>query len=318
MVDDRPPGPEHSPGGDRPPPSPEGAPVAQPQVPHLPEPPPYAGGLRAYERGRPIPIREMRLGELLDAAIKIYRLYWKTFLAIASYILVPLAFLQSFLTRSQLTGFRETLRGIEPSEPSLTAGIASLVSILVMYLFVIPFLTAAFAKVTADLYMGGEPSVAETYRFALHRTRSILWVSILVGLATFGGVLLLVIPALIFYFRFVFSPVTVVAENLRGTDAMRRSWRLAKGSFWKIFGTVFLAGLLARIIAGLVSFIPTAAALFLGPSAWPLAALGTSIGQVLTMPFATIVIVLLYFDMRIRKEGLDLALMVEEMSATGR
>ena len=50
-----------------------------------------------------------------------------------------------------------------------------------------------------------------------------------------------------------------------------------------------------------------------GPSSWPVRAIGTSIATVLTQPFSQLVAVLLYFDLRVRKEGFDLEILAKQL-----
>lgn len=290
-----------------------GAPPGGPEAPFLPQ---QALRPSRWKRGMPIPLLPMRVGEMLDAAINLYRLHWKTFIGIVAFVLVPLTFLQSFLLRELPQGF-----SFDPPTPEITESeaVRVLVSVvgfgLVQFLFVVPFLTAAFSRASADAYLGGEPSVGETYRFAISRVRSILWVSFLIGLAVLGGVILLIIPAIIFGIRFTFSAIVVVVEGRRGTQAMRRSWRLSKGSFWKIVGTLLLAGILRGVVRGILGFPFTIAAAQVGSGGWILSAVGSSLAEIVTQPFYAIIGVLLYFDLRIRKEGFDLALMAQELTA---
>lgn len=104
-----------------------------------------------------------------------------------------------------------------------------------------------------------------------------------------------------------------MVEGLRGREAMRRSWRLARGSLGKIFGTLLLTWILMAIVAGIVQLPLNAIAPDTGAGGWILRAIGASAASVITQPFTGIVVVLLYFDMRIRKEGFDLTLMAQEM-----
>src|SRR5688572_9232043 len=71
--------------------------ITPPQLssPPLPPPPP---GRPAGDR--PFALQPMGVGEILDAAIKLYRSQWKSLMAIVAIALVPLTFLQVFLTRS--------------------------------------------------------------------------------------------------------------------------------------------------------------------------------------------------------------------------
>ncbi|HEX2026210.1 MAG TPA: hypothetical protein VHH92_07425, partial [Actinomycetota bacterium] len=228
----------------------------------------------------------------------------------------------------------------------------TILSVAVQFLFVTPFLTGAVVQAAADAYLGRQPTVSGAYREALRRVHSILWVTILTGLAAavwfipgyglllfgilrgadpdalFGLALLLIlvalVPAIFFYLRFSFSTSTVVVEDIRGTNAMRRSWRLVRGLTWKVLGVTLLAGLImialflvVGILVAVVSipFLQGAIETGQGPGAG-FYALNTAVGAVATIlvtPVFTLVTVLLYFDARIRKEGFDLAVMAEQL-----
>jgi hypothetical protein len=253
----------------------------------------------------------MRVGELLDAAINLYRRNWKTFMGIVAFVLVPVNLLQAFLTRTvggQITSPEEI--GVGPDGGAL---VATIIVGAATFLFIVPFLTAAIARATSEIYLGGSPGVGEIYRFALGRTRSILWVSLLSALVIVLGLVALVIPGIIFFIRYQFSTSIVVVEGQRGTKAMGRSWRLAKGYFWKILGLTILAGILTSIVGAILVIPLEIAANAIGESGWVLRGVGQSAAGIVTRPYQGILIVLLYFDMRIRKEGFDLALMAQEL-----
>jgi Membrane domain of glycerophosphoryl diester phosphodiesterase len=127
--------------------------------------------------------------------------------------------------------------------------------------------------------------------------------------------ILLIVPAIIVFIRFVFGSTVLVVEGLKGSKALGRSWRLAKGSFWKILGTTLLAALLSSVVEGILS-IPGAVAFgVIGPAGWPFYAIGLSLAAIITTPFTTLITVLLYFDLRIRKEAFDLEVMAQELSS---
>jgi hypothetical protein len=118
---------------------------------------------------------------------------------------------------------------------------------------------------------------------------------------------------LLVYVRWAFGSAVVVVEDGRGTGALRRSWGLTSKAFWKIFGTGLLALVLTGIANTILGLVPTALSFGLGSWGWLLRAVGSAAASVVTTPFVTIVVVLLYFDQRIRKEGLDLSIMAQEL-----
>ncbi len=76
--------------------------------------------------------------------------------------------------------------------------------------------------------------------------------SILVGLAVFGGILLLIIPALIFAIWFSFVPYIVALEEKRGTKALHASKELVSGRWWAVCIRLVLPGIIFAFIAWLI------------------------------------------------------------------
>lgn len=93
--------------------------------------------------------------------------------------------------------------------------------------------------------------------------------------------------------------------------AIRRSWSLVSGGWWRTFGIVLLAaviaGALAQVIAIPINLVVGAAPLDLG-AALVASTLAGALGQAVTVPISGIVLGLVYVDRRMRTEGLDRAL----------
>lgn len=81
---------------------------------------------------------------------------------------------------------------------------------------------------------------------------------LLAGLAVLGGVLLLVIPGIIFAVWFTFTTQIVVFENLSGTEALSRSKQLVKGRFWKTVGYLLFPTLIIFVYSFITSAVASA------------------------------------------------------------
>lgn len=142
-----------------------------------------------------------------------------------------------------------------------------------------------------------------------------------VGGAVALGVLLLgaTVLAVWLYVVLTFVPVVIVVERLGIRAAVRRSFTLVKGAFWRTLGILLLTGFLASIVSnvlatpfsfagalglGLLESNPTLAGIVYAAAV----SLGSTVGLVLAVPFLAAVVALLYIDRRIRLEGLDVAL----------
>jgi uncharacterized membrane protein len=80
------------------------------------------------------------------------------------------------------------------------------------------------------------------------------WNAVLASLVTFViigiGLIMLIVPGIIFACRLAFVPYLVIDRNMEAMEALKTSWEMTKGHGWK----VFLIGLLGFfiVIAGLI------------------------------------------------------------------
>ncbi len=137
------------------------------------------------------------------------------------------------------------------------------------------------------------------------------WVALLV-LATLAAVPITVLVGV----RLCLATPAVMLESDAGRPigplrAVRRSWSLVRGAWWRTFGVVLLGGVIAGALSQIVSLpvqvvagtLPLSVAAALG-----IALLGSALGQALTLPIVGLVLALVYVDRRMRTEGLDVAL----------
>lgn len=142
----------------------------------------------------------------------------------------------------------------------------------------------------------------------------LLALGVLLGLAVLGawiGTKLALVPSVI------------VLERAGVVAAVRRSWALTNGNFWRTFGLIVLVGLIlsfaAQVVVQPVSFIGTILAFIIDPTAGD-ASLAISLGTtVVAMVLSVLIgaitavvqaalIAVIYIDLRMRTEGLDLEL----------
>jgi uncharacterized membrane protein len=256
----------------------------------------------------------MGAGQTIDAAIKLFRAQWKTLMTIVAVISVPFSVFQAYVIHA--TTHPVYIGGGLYSSRS-SGGTVVLLSAL-SYLVIAPLLRASMIRALAGIYLGERPGAAQSIRFGFSKLGWVLLAILLSSLAVFLGLIALLVPGIILYVRYSFAIPAVVVEGQRG-GALGRSWRLSKGLAWHIFGTLFLAFIIATIVSTLISvpsLIVTANETFNGTvssTAWVVRAIFGSIATLVVAPFTSAVGVLLYFDARIRKEGFDLAVMAREV-----
>jgi len=253
------------------------------------------------------------LGEILSAAFNVYKANAASLILIVAIVVVPLTFISSLFSNVVFEGTKQRaiilgneVTVIDRSFGFFIAGalITALISVIIWAV-----LQAAILRAAAQATIGDPVDPQESYRFGFKRLGSVILLSILVGLAVIGGLILLVIPGLIFLFFFSVSVPVLIVENRRGTDAMSRSWNLVKGHFWHAVGVIVVAGLITGIVGGIIGSI--------GGNAWVVRWIFSSIGSIITAPFTALVSVLLYLDLRSRSEALTADTLRGELAAAG-
>jgi hypothetical protein len=260
----------------------------------------------------PPPLRPRGVGDILDTAFRLYARHWRTLIPIVALVVVPLTIVQYGLEQALLGRIEVVERGGRIVEIHATAdelqraalGGFLLVGISILITLI---LVGAVAWATAGALVGREPTVGGSYRYGMARMWPILLVAVLTGLAVLGGLILFVIPGIIFMVRFSVAVPALVVENARGRAALSRSWDLVRDRSWPVLGTLVVAGLLTGIVSAVVT------APF--PDAWFPRGLAAALASALTTPFTALVIGLIYFDLRVRKEHLDVDGLARELDA---
>lgn len=136
--------------------------------------------------------------------------------------------------------------------------------------------------------------------------------AVLLGLA--GG-LAFVVAAVWFSTRTLLVPPALMLEGKKFWPTIARAWRLTRGSFWRLFGIYLLTSILAGIIAQIIVFPATLIAQLVlrDPTAtsfgsFVVIGIANVIASTLSTTFVSSVVALLYIDVRMRREGLDVEL----------
>ncbi len=124
-----------------------------------------------------------------------------------------------------------------------------------------------------------------------------------------------VVFALWFGVRTLLAPATIMLEGGSVVGAIRRAWGLTRRSFWRVLGYYLVVQLIVGVVAAVIVtpiamvsaiFFPPESYLSFGPYA--LAAVGDALTLTATAGFTAAAIALIYIDLRMRREGLDVTL----------
>jgi hypothetical protein len=167
----------------------------------------------------------------------------------------------------------------------------------------------------------GRPAsrMGEHFGAALSRLPLTLVAAILYALGVAAGTLLLVIPGIYVAIRWMLWFVVILTEGGGPLGALRRSWRLMKGHWWRAFVILTVCFVLVAIIGAVVGMVFGAIGGALRLDQVTLL-LGIQLSQVLvnvfTVPAIAAVMVSIYHDLKLRAEGGDLEARLGSASAS--
>ena len=302
-----------------------------------------------------IPLRPLGVGEILDGAFASIRRNPKAILGLAAVVMTISAVISATITRTLLNlgGLNLPSPGQQLTPAQATHLVGRIVTVLLpafgltlLLTFIVQAILAGLlAPIIARGVSGQQISAADAWLATRPRLPSLLLATLLVLLAGLGPLLILGLivgiaflagaPAAVYallallglvalvltiWFSTMLSLVTpvVVLENETPGRALARSWRLVTRSFWRVFGITLLAGIIVAVAGGILQlpFTFLGAVSGSGIVATVILVIGTIAAGTVTRPITAGVTVLLYVDMRMRKEGLDLAL--RTASGTGQ
>lgn len=142
-------------------------------------------------------------------------------------------------------------------------------------------------------------------------------VAVTLAVIAIGLVIMLIALAVVLYLslKLYFGGLVAVLEDTTAVAALQRSWQLTHGHLLRVLVTVSVLWLMVVFARGIVTWPAQLAFIFLGQDMAGAVYAGVQalsvLMEVLTQPLLVTGTVLLYYDLRIRKEGFDLTAMAE-------
>lgn len=129
---------------------------------------------------------------------------------------------------------------------------------------------------------------------------------------------ILVIPALLFLLfvdtRWSFWTQAIVIEKYNSTGGLGRSWKLVKGTFWRVLGFIIILSIIVSAFSlGPIGALSVATVFLPSPVLrLALQSVASSAIVIIMTPLQYTTLTVLYYDLRIRKEGFDLQMQMQE------
>ena len=262
-------------------------------------------------------MRPLGLGETLDGAIKLTRDHIGPLVVIVLVVSIPIEIIV-FLVSSSTSEIQDG-QAVYTDDGAYVAG--QIVNAVLRQL-ASTFVTIGCFHVIAEAYLGRDAGAGDSLKFAGRRLPKIIWTGLILLVLTIVlllSIVLLFIPLIWFFYASALTFPVLLVEGTSGFAAIKRSTQLVKNRWWATFGRLLIASLIAGVTAGLLAAVLGGIFTVATPDSTiaVLSAQGLAqvIASALTLPFVSAVTIVAYFDLRVRKEGFDLAVLAEGMGA---
>lgn len=291
--------------------------------------------------------RPLGFGEILDGAFTLYRRNFVPFLVTA---LAPTLVMVALFALFGATAFAT----LGSQDPAAIAGVfGTLMLVILGTSFIYLVMWAALTREASQAYLGLPVSAGDGLRTGGRKLVPLLLsglamfvmlivsylalalvAGLMVGIgAAVGGVVMVLFSLVggvvfvagylcVFALLFAVLPAIIV-ENKGPLEAIGRSFDLARGALGRTVGLMLVTLLIVYLPMIAILWLTGGFASITNPGVVPSMGqmltqqlLGFGVGT-LTTPFMAAVIVLLYFDRRVRTEALDVQLMTDRLAAAG-
>jgi len=228
------------------------------------------------------------LGQLLSTCLELYMRHFALFTTLAFAVVLPVDVALYGVAAGQLWS------GYDDSPPIWL----DIVGSLAPFLLVVPLISSNHARAVMAIGRGETPGIGRTLLEGVRLLPAIALVVLLYTLGAFAALLLIVVPGVFLFVRWYVSVPAAVVERVRGSEALGRSAKLVKGSWWRVFGIGIVFALITTVVASAIYF--PLEALASEADSGVLSLTGTVIAGGLSNSFGALSATLLYFDLRAR------------------
>jgi hypothetical protein len=248
-------------------------------------------------------LRPRSATELVDAAFQILRSHYGQLVVCSAIAYVPMLLLRLFV-------IGDTTRFLSGDPAMAQAGMLlttlwTMLGSLVTY----ALMSAVLVVLTSQAYLGDQVDVGTAVRRVIPHVVQVLLASLIRSVLFIFGFILFIVPGFWVLARYFAVVPAIVLEEAGTLRSFSRSAELSRGRKWHIIGTLLLVTIIYYLLVLGVSLVGTMTGNFVVQTTI------SSVGAILVYPVVAITEALLYYDARIRSEGLDIEMMTEALDA---
>jgi hypothetical protein len=254
-------------------------------------------------------LRPRSATEIIDIAFQVLRHNYGALVTLSVASMLPLALL-AVISPSATAGFR-VATGAASAPPAVDG------AYVVFSIIAAVFYMAAQNAVTvgaSQAYLGQPVQAGVALRRGARRLLPLILVSIVAMVPVMIGFLFFILPGLYLILRFVPLPMVTVLEDGDPGETFKRTWSLSRDNVGHILVLVLVMFAIYMAVAFISMFLLFASAsVFTTGSAVGAASILYYAVIALFYPFFQMILVALYYDLRIRHEGLDVEMLTQAL-----
>ena len=258
-------------------------------------------GSETLHQERALTLVPRNLGEILNETFAIYGKQLRRFLMLVAVVQVPVTIIAQ-LVPGDIGGY-------------------AVVGIMTVFGAVLVYAAVVFA--VGQHYLTGEIDVRICYQRVSWRLVSLVLSAFIIAVTIVIGVLLsfIVFPIIVAVAYAVYwsmAAQTMMVEGYKLSAALRRSFELIRGTWWRVFGFSLMFALVGVGLGFLVAVPFALLSWIVAPddatsASYAIQMIGAIVVAVSVPPVIAIASTLLYYDLRVRKEDYDIATLSREM-----
>ena len=288
-------------------------------------------------------LHPLEIGDIFDTAFELYKDNFILLTLVAAVSAVPLSIATALVTLHFTRNVVQLSSILSSGVPEIASALSSIgVLLQSVVLFAPLFLLGhglqmtALASATSTRYLGERATLSGTYLFIFKHFAPFAVTALLYGLATGLGIAFCYVGIIVPLTMYVFTAHAFAVEGqaIGYWHAMKRSSGLVSGSGGRVFGTLCILLFVYSVLSigmtfplklaidTLLQIVPGGDHIFGGGAVAAsvfsvkrqvVEQISGGIASIILAPFLVSVITVLYFDLRLRKEAFDIALLARSL-----
>jgi hypothetical protein len=253
----------------------------------------------------------MTTGVLLDRAFRLYTSNFSLLLGITAAAYVPF-YLIMLTIESRLSA------NVQAPSAGLSTLLFQIAFMVLWASIAFPIAGGAATYAISERYLGKDVTISEALRLTLSRFWQLSVAQITATIRVMFGFLLLIVPGILWILSYSLAVPAILVENQKAIPSLTRSRDLVKGHRGKVFCILLVISLLQWIAILGVSMISGMIFNIESASGGVLNSATVNLASIFVTPLGIVATILLYYDMRIRKEGFDLEMLSRAVTANAK